>query len=111
MAEEIRKPSIGEEVEFPGIQCPICRLWRPLVKKGTRARAEGKPLDKKEPGAVRLDWGELDQFIDIRSRAKGRGGFYRIKTISLKEAKNLPEYNNIIDQLKFRCQQILDILG
>jgi len=56
---------------------------------------------------------ENDSFISIRNLPGGRGNpesFKEIKKITLEEAKDLPEYQDLITSLRDKCQEILEIL-
>ena len=96
------------------IVCPFCGLSRKIKKTGAYARRYGKEIimEKEE---VRLD--KLDPenavFIDARETGLGRGrGFPRINELclTLKEIKNLPEYQDFINQIKNQIQKIQKVL-
>jgi len=104
------------------ISCPICGMSRVLEKKGSRALATGKPLDKGIKGRIRLDHMDLGKafIVQFRERQTGkeerkkRGGgrgFELRGGLTLEQMKNKEEYKDLITQLKSQINKIQQILA
>lgn len=96
--------------------CPCCGLNRVLIK-----RAKGRVrFDLLDP--------ESSAFIDVRVSEGGRrfatkalkqeakeqgetGGFRRVSSLPLREARDDPQYADLIDQLRTQARRILEVLG
>lgn len=125
--------------EIISIACPFCCMSRVLIKKGSRAVAEHKldPLTPAEErkGRIRFDRFDLETgfFIQMREaggslppteeetiatqrgKHKGRGkskgfGFPLVSGLTVNEAKSLPEYQDLLEQIKNQCQNLLNKL-
>ncbi len=115
--------------------CPICSMSRVLDKKGSRAEITHKLDPSITPkGRVRLDVMDFSRpFIQVREAVGGKvastetdierqlgkkvgrgklpgGGFRLVDGITLEEAAKMPEYSDLVEQLREQCQAILKIL-
>lgn len=94
------------------VTCPLCGMNRVLEKKGSRAIIEHKPLTKGIKGRIRFDHIDLEKAFIVQfkeRREKGRG-FPTVGGLTLEEMKQNPEYQDLIEQMKFQLQRILDKL-
>ncbi len=120
------------------IVCPLCGMNRVLVKKGSRAVIEHKidpstPMEERKGRiAFAIDLGN-GYFVQVREargkvpatpdelaaeqrgakvgRGKRRGyGFRLTGGLTLDQAKALPEYSDLIQQIKNQSKAILNIL-
>jgi len=101
-------------MESEWIKCPLCGWHWKRVHTGTHRIEHKKPLKIK--GEFSFEKGNLeeDAFISIREIIGGRSNpnnFKEIARITLKDAKDLPEYENLIKSLKSKIQKILKILS
>jgi len=92
------------------IVCPFCGLSRKITKTGAYAERYGKQITSIKPKA-RFDKLNPEEavFIDARETGLGRGaGFPRIDELCLtiKEAKDHPQYKEFIEQIKNQIEKI-----
>lgn len=93
------------------VKCPLCGWHHAITRTGINRLHRGEAADKPKGHFLFLtdELGELT-FISIRE-CKGRGkGLPQIKSISLNQAKDNPEYKELIESLRFQTYQILEIL-
>lgn len=88
----------GKETLY--LACPLCGFNRALKKY-----SEGK---------IKLTNIDFDRFFVVVTR-KGGGlgsGFFRIdeKSFKLKELKDMPEYQSLLDQIREQAKKILKVL-
>lgn len=93
---------------------PFCGLSRKIKKTGAYAERYGKEITvtKQKTRFDKLDPNEA-VFIDARETGLGRGaGFPRINELCLRlrEIKNLPEYQEFINQIQNQIQKIQEVL-
>ena len=94
------------------IKCPICGWHWKWKTSGRHAKEHGEIKEGKEFTFLKGNL-ENDAFISIRDLPGGRGNpdsFKELERISLKEAKNIPEYKNLINSLKKKIKKIEQIL-
>lgn len=88
----------GSEVMY--FSCPLCGFNR--------------PLNKYLSGDVKFINIDLDRFNVLVTRVGGGlgSGFFRVdeKSFLLREVKQMPEYRELLDQLKEQCTKILEVL-
>ena len=103
MAKKLRKiPVTREQVlasgtRFEMIVCPICVKSVKLTRyNGERARFDKFDFEK--------------TFIDVRYGGGLASGFYRSdeESMTLEEAIKTQDYGDLIQQLKSKCQEIID---
>ena len=96
------------------VKCPLCGWHWKRIHTGRHA---GEHKQLKEPkGEFTFKKGnpEEDAFISIRNLPGGRGNpdsFKEIEKITLKEAKDMPEYQDLINSLKQKIKIIEKIIG
>jgi hypothetical protein len=94
------------------IACPLCGMSRVLEKKGSSAIARGLSIGEPK-GRIRFDHMDLDsaRIVQVRERKAGResvprmgrggGTGFTIKDgFTLEEMKAMPEYQDLIEQLR-----------
>jgi len=104
-----RPPRIEHIVEALFLSCPVCGMSRKLDKSGRWAKLRNKEIDivkgRAHFGAFDLDDSYL---LQVRDCSGSRGhGFPVIGGYTLEQAKNMPEYAELIAELKAACQNIL----
>ena len=110
--EERKQRALSEGKAYTYISCPLCAMNRILSKGGIIASKKGKS-GKVSFSSFDFD-GKEKFFIQIRKNAGGRGGgFYLDKTESItwKEAKELLEYKEILQEIKEQAKKILKELS
>lgn len=88
----------GTRIE--NVVCPCCCLNR--------------VLHKKSKGTSRFDDYDFDRpFIQVRYSSPSHGGFFmdRDESISFRAAKDMPEYKDLMDQIRTKCRDILNEIG
>lgn len=95
------------------VKCPCCGWqWK---KEHTARHAIREGDVKAAKGEFSFDKGNLesDAFISFREIPGGRANpdnFREIERLTLREAKNKPEYQNQINSLKEKVRKIAEIL-
>jgi len=93
------------------VKCPLCGWHHPFTRTGIMRLQRGETADQPKGDYLFLSdkLGELT-FISVRE-CKGRGkGLPQIESITLAQAKNDPEYNELIESLRFQTFKILEFL-
>jgi hypothetical protein len=104
-----REPRIEHRIEALFLSCPVCGFSRKLDKSGRWAKLRNKEIDTVK-GRVHFGNFDLDDsyLIQIRNVSGGRGaGFPTVGGYRLDQVKNMPEYADLIRELKEACQAIL----
>ena len=110
--EERREKAIEEGQEFVYISCPLCSMNRILTKGGIIASKKGK-FGQVSFSSFDFDGSKGKYFIQIRKNAGGRGGGFHLdesNSLTWKQAKKLPEYKEILKEIKEQCKKILEEL-
>lgn len=105
------------------ICCPLCGMSRVLEKKGSSAIARGLPITGIK-GRIHFDHIDLSnaRIVQVRERKAGpesvarigRGGgsgFTVREGLTLEKMKDMPEYSDLINQLRHSVKTISDIIG
>ena len=97
--------------EVKAVKCPLCCWYHLIEQKGSKRLQRGEAAD---PPKGKFVFGDFDlkdaAFISIRE-ARGRGGgLPEIRKVTLREAKDLPDYKNLITSLINQFYAILKIL-
>jgi len=93
------------------IKCPLCGWHHPFTRTGIKRVQRGEVADQPKGNFVFLtnELGELT-FISIRE-CRGRGkGLPEVEGITVAQAKDDPEYKELIESLRFQTFKILEIL-
>jgi len=93
------------------VKCPLCGWHHPLRRTGIMRLQRGETADQPKGNFLFLtdEPNELT-LISVRE-CKGRGkGLPQIESITLAQAKNDPEYNELIESLRFQAYKILEFL-
>jgi len=93
------------------VKCPLCGWHHPITRTGIMRLQRGESADQPKGNFLFLtdELGELT-FISVRECA-GRGrGLPEVEKITLTEAKDLPEYQDLIDSLRNQAYKILKFL-
>lgn len=93
------------------VKCPVCGWHRPITKTGIRRLQRGEPVNRPQRDFMFLsDNLEELTFISVRE-CRGRGkGLPEVESITLGQAKNNPEYKELIESLRFQAFKILEFL-
>ena len=99
--EERQSIALSEGTEVHFVTCPLCGFSRPA----------GKYLE----GTVAFTNIDLNRMhvLSVR-RGGGRGiGVFRVDedSLLLEELKDVPEYQEVIDQIREQAKKVLEILG
>jgi len=108
-----REPRIDHIVEGLFLSCPMCGFSRKLDKSGREARRHNKEIDTVK-GRVHFGNFDLDDsfLIQIRDCSGSRGhGFPVTGGYTLEQLKDMPEYGEVVAELKRTCEAILDKLS
>jgi len=108
-----REPRIERLVERTFLCCPMCAMSRKFDKSGSEAKRQNKPLDTIKGRAHFGRFDIADSFlIQVRNCSGSRGsGFPVIGGYTLDQVKAMPEYQELIAELKQACEAILDRLA
>lgn len=108
--EERKQKALNEGIEYTYVSCPLCAMNRILSKGGIVASKKGK--------IGRVSFSNFDFsgengkfFIQIRKNAGGKGGGFWLdesKSLTWREAKKLPEYKEMFEEIKRQCEKILE---
>jgi len=93
------------------VKCPLCGWHHSIMRTGIMRLQRGETADQPKGNFLFLtdEPGELT-FISVRE-CKGRGkGLPQVESITLAQAKNDPEYNELIESLRFQAYKILQNL-
>ena len=108
-----REPVFTRRVERTFLCCPMCAMSRKFDKSGHEAERQNKPLDTIK-GRAHFGKFDIDDsfLIQVRNCSGSRGsGFPVIGGYTLDQVKNMPEYQELIMELKDTCQRILEALA
>lgn len=105
------------------IACPLCGMSRVLEKKGSSAIARGFRITEIK-GRIHFDHMDLDnaRIVQVRERKAGResvartgrgggSGFTVREGLTLEQMRDMPEYSDLIDQLRHSVKAISDIIS
>lgn len=99
--EEKRIKVLSEGKRVKQFVCLLCGLNR--------------VVDKREKGRISFDRVDLNNGLILQERAGGgrNSGFYmdRSRSLTLPEIVGLPEYQDLIGQIRSKCKEILEVLG
>lgn len=90
------------------VKCPLCGWHHSIIRTGIMRLQRGEAADQPKGKFVFLS-NKLSEltFISVRD-CKGRGkGLPQVESITLAQAKNDPEYNELIESLRFQAYKIL----
>lgn len=93
------------------VKCPLCGWHHSIMRTGIMRLQREESADQPKGKFLFLsdEPSELT-FISVRE-CRGRGkGLPQVESITLAQAKNDPEYNELIDSLRFQAYQILQNL-
>lgn len=93
------------------VKCPLCGWHHSIMRTGIMRLQREESADQPKGKFLFLsnELGELT-FISVKE-CKGRGkGLPQVESITLAQAKNDPEYNELIESLRFQAYQILQNL-
>ena len=97
------------------VSCPLCCMSRKLDRTGSWAKAQRK-YDTTEPPKGRSRFGRFDlddgRLIQIRNCSGSRGsGFPVIGGYTIEEMKAMPEFAEVLEELKQAARNLLAKLG
>ena len=99
-SEEKRALVLMEGTRIKQFVCPLCGLNR--------------VIEKRDKGRIRFDHVDLMNGLLLQERACGgrNSGFYldRDSSLTLPEVTSIPEYQDLLDQIKDQCRAILKVL-
>ena len=107
---ERKARALGEGEEYIYISCPCCGFNRILEKIGASSHYTGKKSGRVSFSSFDFDGSKGKFFIQVRKNAGGRGGGFhldRSQSITWEEAKKMPEYKEIFDEIKIQANRIL----
>jgi len=110
--EPVREPRPREVIHSLFVSCPLCAMSRKLEKSGRLAKLQGKPLDTVK-GRVHFGTFDLEDsyLVQVRDCSGSRGhGFPMVGGYTLKQLKTMPEFAEMLAELKATCQSIVDSL-
>lgn len=93
------------------VKCPLCGWHHSIIRTGIMRLQRGESADRPKGKFLFLSNkpNELT-FISVRE-CRGRGkGLPQVESITLGQAKNDPEYNELIESLRFQAFKILEFL-
>lgn len=99
--------ALSQGSEFHYVICPMCSMNRILNKSGIIASRKGKS------GTASFSNYNFGIFIQSRRNAGGRGGGFYLdegSSISWEDAKSMPEYQDLFEEIKNQCKRILEEL-
>jgi len=104
-----REPRIERLVEREFLCCPVCAMSRKLEKSGREAKRRNKEVDIIKGRAHFGNFDLDDSFLIQRRDCSGsRGsGFPLIGGYTLEQVKDMPEYQELVAELRQTCQNIL----
>jgi len=108
--EELRQRALSEGREYKFTVCLLCGLNRALSKTGVKAEKKGKIVPRVSFGNFDL---ENAFFIQARKGGLGKScGFWLDETnsLTLEQAKESKEYDDLFEQIKKQCQAILKVI-
>ncbi len=117
MSSPLSSLFITDNKEIPYIVCPLCGLHRKLFKNGRYAiirkkalKANSRSVKYNPEKETRFDIVNIkdEPFISIRERLNGRGGLYEIRTLTIKEALEDPEYSDIARELLSQIKEQIE---
>ena len=93
------------------VKCPLCGWHHPITRTGIMRLQRGESADQPKGNFLFLtdELGELT-FISVRECAARGRGLPEVEKITLTEAKDLPEYQDLIDSLRNQAYKILKFL-
>lgn len=107
--EEKRAIALSEGREYLYIACPLCSQNRILQRGGIISGSKGKS-GRASFSSFDFDGSEGKFFIQVRKNAGGRGGGFWLddsQSLTFAEAKESPEYQEILEEIKEQCKKIL----
>ncbi len=108
-----REPILTRLVERIFLSCPVCGMSRIFNKSGRWAKLRNKEIDIVK-GRVHYGNFDLDDSFLIQRRdcSGSRGhGFPVIGGYTLEQLKDMPEYQQLVAELKQTCEAILNKLS
>jgi hypothetical protein len=98
--EEKRIKVLSEGARLQQFVCPLCGLNR--------------VIERKNKGRIRFDNVDLANGLILQERAGGGrdSGFYldRSKSLTLPELKGVSEYKDLLEQIRGKCEELLEVL-
>ena len=93
------------------VKCPVCGWHQVIITKGTMRIAREEVADSpRGMFTFRKSDPQVETFISLRNGLGGKKGFPQVESISLHQAKSMPEYQGLIASLREQTYLVLKVL-